>query len=167
MNKQLVIFSVLFAFCTTSLTALAGTSEVTWTNPEKYRDVNSGNEPKTKYRERVFKDLEGHFSKMASELPEGHVLKVKVADVDLAGDVNAGGINRIRVISDLYFPRIKFSYELFDESGEKIKAGGMNLKDMNFLMGSNIRYRNKSLGHEKKMLDEWFDDTFDSMVVKN
>ena len=39
----------------------AGTSEVSWLNPEKYRDVKSGNESKTKYQARVFKEFEKHF----------------------------------------------------------------------------------------------------------
>jgi Protein of unknown function (DUF3016) len=146
--------------------AYAGNSEVTWTNPEKYRDVKSGNESKSKFQARIFKEFEKHFADMASGLPEGYQLKVNVTDVDLAGDVNAGGIDRIRIISDLYFPRIKFSYELFDNNSEQIKAGGINLKDMNFLMGSNMRYRNKTLGYEKKMLDNWFDSTFESVIVK-
>ncbi len=166
MNKYLIILAGLVGFLGVSTSSYAGLSEVTWTNPEKYRDIKSGNEPKAKYQERIFKEFEQHFSSMASELPEGYILKVNITDVDLAGDVNAGGIDRIRIVSDLYFPRIKFSYELFDNAGEKIKTGGTNLKDMSFLMTSNMRYRNKPLGYEKKMLDKWFDNTFESVVVK-
>ncbi len=161
-----MIFTIFISFLFPSLQVQAGTSEVNWVNPDKYRDINSGNEPKTKYRERVFKDFEKHFAKMASELPDGHKLAVTVTDVDLAGDVNAGGIDRLRIVTDLYFPRLKFTYELFDENGSKVKAGGTNLKDMNFLMGSNMRYRNKSLGYEKRMLDRWFNNTFENVVVK-
>lgn len=167
MNKYLLPISTLMFIFGINTAAHAGTSEVSWLNPEKYRDVKSGNESKTKYQARVFKEFEKHFADRASEFPEGYQLKVNVTDVDLAGDVNAGGIERIRIVSDLYFPRIKFSYELFDNTGDKIKSGGTNLKDMNFLMSSSLRYRNKPLGYEKKMLDKWFDNTFDSVVVKN
>jgi len=166
MKNYLMILTTLISFFAVNA-VYAGTSEVTWTNPEKYRDINSGNEPKKPYQERVFKDFEKHFIAMASHLPQGHTLKVNVTDVDLAGDVNISGIERIRIIRDLYFPRLKFDYVLVDGSGSEVKMGGINLKDMSFLMGNNLRYRNKSLGYEKKMLDKWFKSTFDGIVVKS
>jgi len=167
MKKYLMILTTLISFSAINVSTFAGTSEVTWTNPDEYRDIKSGNEPKKAYQARVFKDLEKHFVAMASHLPDGHTLKVNVTDVDLAGDVNASGIERIRIVRDLYFPRLKFNYVLVDGSGSEVKVGGINLKDMGFLMGNNLRYRNKSLGYEKKMLDEWFKNTFDGIVVKS
>lgn len=167
MKTQLLTLAASFALIT-SLQANAGTSEVTWQNPEKFRDVKAGeNQSKAKYRERVFYNLEKHFAKMSEKLPEGQTLKVNVTDLDLAGDVNAGGIERIRVIKDLYFPRIKFDYQLTDGTGSELKSGGINLKDMNFMMGSNLKYRSKAFGYEKKMLDEWFAETFAPEVASN
>lgn len=165
MSKYISMFIAVMSCMTISFSSCAGTSEVIWTEPEKYRDINSGNEPKTKYRERIFKEFEMHFAKMANELPEGHTLNINVTDVDLAGDVNAGGIDRIRIVRDLYFPRLKFSYDLYDSHGEKIKAGGTNLKDMGFLVGSNLHYRNKPLSYEKHMLDKWFNSTFGTLLA--
>jgi len=46
-----------------------------------------------------------------------------------------------------------------------IKSDDVVVKDMNFMSGSSLKYRNKSLGYEKKMLDEWFNETFKEMIV--
>ena len=34
------------------------------------------------------------------------------------------------------------------------------------MMGSSLRYRNKVLGYEKQLLDDWFDETFESYEMK-
>lgn len=141
--------------------SLAGTSEVTWTNADKYRDVDPGEGHKKKFKAKVFSEFEQHFAKLAASLPDGQTLKVDVTDVDLAGDVRHN-MQRIRVVKDLYFPRIKFSYQVVDSSGKEISSGQENLKDMNFMMGSSLKYKNDLIGYEKKMLDEWFFDTFKS-----
>ena len=140
--------------------AMAASSEVTWTSPEKYRDIHPGEENKKRFQERVMKNLEEHILKLAEKLPEGQSIKMNVTDVDLAGDVNHGSIHRVRVVKDLYFPRMKFEYELVSSDGKTIDKGEVDLKDMNFLRTGHLKYRTDSLGHEKKMLDDWFKDTF-------
>jgi hypothetical protein len=134
--------------------------KVTWTEPSKYRDIYSGNQGKKRFRESTFKELEKHLLKLAKALPESQKLEIDVTDVDLAGDVNSSSMRDIRVIKEIYFPRIKFSYKLINEELAIIQSGDVNIKDMNFMMGISSRYRNKSLGYEKKLLDDWFKDQF-------
>lgn len=140
--------------------SMAGTSEVKWINPDDYRDVDAGEGHKAKFKAKVFADFEKHFEKLSAKLPEGQNLLVEVTDVDLAGDVNHGGMRRIRIVKDLYFPRIKFSYQLVDGKKQELSSGTVNLKDMSFMMGSSLRHSNDSLTYEKNMLDEWFSKTF-------
>jgi hypothetical protein len=147
--------------------AKAATSEVTWKDYESYRDILPGNGNKKAFRERTFKALEKHFSKLAAELPEKQILKIEVTDVDLAGDTHAGGINQFRIVKEIYIPRIEFNYQLLDESGKVIKTEELNVKDMNFLSNSQLKYRNEFLGYEKKMLDDWFYETFEDNLVKD
>ncbi len=146
--------------------AYAATSEVTWTDYKKYRDIRSGDESRKHFRERIFKDFEKHFTKLAERLPEGQVLKIDVTDVDLAGDTHAGGIDRLRIVKEIYFPRMNFSYQLVNVDGSVEKDDTVVLKDMSFMMGENLRYRHKSLGYEKKMLDDWFLETFKQLIVE-
>lgn len=140
--------------------------EVTWQNPDKYRDVYAGDGSSRSFKENTFSQLEKHFKKLAEKLPEDYTLKIEVNDLDLAGDVHHGGLNRIRVVKDIFFPRIKFSYQLLSADQQVVTENEVNLKDMNFMMHSSIRYSNSSLSHEKKMLDGWFKDAFSDYLVK-
>ena len=166
MKKILLVLASLIAISTVSATVSAAQVEVKWTNPDKYRDIYAGDENRKVFRERLFKSLDKHFAKLASKLPEKQVLKIDVKDVDLAGDVSFGSINRIRIVKDIYFPRFKFSYQLIDEKGKVIKSGKENLKDMNSLHTNNLRYKNESFGYEKRMIENWFNKTFKTRLSK-
>ena len=165
MKQSILLITLLSAGFLLSPSAFAASSEVTWTDYKSYRDIDPGNEGRKSFRERTFKDLEKHFAKLAETLPEGQVLKIDVTDVDLAGDTNAAGIHRTRIIKQIYSPRMNFSYELLDAKGNVIQSEEVSIRDMNFMSGSNLKYRSKSLGYEKKMLDDWFEETFKEMIV--
>jgi len=156
----------LFTIVSFQNVAFAATSEVTWTDYEKYRDIRPGNENRKSFRERTFKNFEKHFAKLAENLPEGQVLKIDVTDVDLAGDTLAGGIDRLRIVKDIYFPKMNFSYQLVNADGSAIVAAEVELKDMSFMRTSSLKYRNDSLGYEKKMLDDWFFKAFKDHLVE-
>ena len=166
MKQFILMVTLLTSMLLIAPGAFAASSEVTWTDYKSYRDIDAGNENRKSFRERTFKGFEKHFSKLAATLPEGQVLKIDVTDVDLAGDTNASGIHRTRIIKHLYSPRMNFSYQLFDAEGKVIQADEAVVKDMNFMSGNSLKYRNKSLGYEKKMLDDWFDKTFKELLVK-
>jgi len=155
MNKLNVVLITLLSLVFTS-NVTAATSEVKWNNPDDYRDIHAGEGHRSKFKVNVFATLDKHIAKLVEKLPDNQKLMIQVSDLDLAGDVNAGGIRRIRIVKELFFPRIKFSYQLVDENNNEISTGEVNLKDMNFMMSSSLRYRNDFLGYEKQMLDDWF-----------
>jgi len=167
---KILATTLLMLFTTVLLpnVANAATSEVTWNDYEKYRDIYpSNNESRKFFRERTFKNFEKYFTKLAEKLPEGQTLKINVTDVDLAGDARfSGGPNRLRIVTDIYFPRMSFAYQLVNADGSEVTAAKVELKDMSFMMGSNLKYRNDSLGYEKQMLDEWFSKTFKDHIVE-
>lgn len=140
--------------------------KVTWKEPNKYRDINPGTEGKKRFQKNTFEALEKHLIKLAKALPESQLLEIEVTDVDLAGDVHASGMRDIRVVKDLYFPRMAFSFKLTNAEHVTIHSDIVDLKDMNFMMGTRSRYRNKLLGYEKKLLDDWFKDEFLNFVIK-
>jgi len=159
MKKFTMILTTLISLIFTS-SVLAGTSEVKWTNPDDYRDVHAGEGHRAKFKAKTFANLEKHFAKLAEKLPAGQTLVIEVNDLDLAGDVHHGGMRRIRIVKDIYFPRIKFTYKLMAGEEVELSSGKVDLKDMGFMTNSSLRYKNDSLGHEKKMLDDWFQKTF-------
>tara|TARA_R110000744_G_scaffold203536_3_gene322425 strand:- start:609 stop:1109 length:501 start_codon:yes stop_codon:yes gene_type:complete len=140
--------------------------EVKWTNPDKYTDVDAGEEHRQHFKDRTFKAFEKHFAKLAELLPENQKLIFDITNVDLAGDVNFGGVKRIRIVKDLFFPRMEFSYQLLNADNSVIKSEEVSLKDMGFMMHSGLRYRNQTLGYEKEMLDDWFKKNFENEMVK-
>lgn len=166
MKQSILMVTLLTTSFLLSPNAFAASSEVIWTDYESYRDINPGNSGRKQFRERTFKALEQHFAKLAATLPAEQTLKIDVTDVDLAGDTNAGGINRMRIIKHIYSPRMNFSYQVLDADGKVIQSDEVVLKDMNFMSGSNLKYRNESLGYEKKMLDDWFKETFKALIVE-
>ncbi|TWX55166.1 DUF3016 domain-containing protein [Colwellia hornerae] len=147
-------------------TAQAAEVNVTWTDPDKYRDIDAGTEGRKRFQENMFSEFEKHLSKLAKALPVSQTLNIEVTDIDLAGDVLASGLHQIRVIKDLYFPRIKLSFTLINAEKAIILSDNVNLKDMNFMMGGRLKYRNNALGYEKKLLDDWFKDVFANYVDK-
>ena len=157
--KKTSLLSIVLLFSVIVPSAFAATSEVTWTNPEEYRDIHHGENHRKKFQARVFRGFEEHFAKLASSLPEGQTLKVEVTDVDLAGDVFVSH-RQVRVVKEIYFPRLKFKYQVIDKDGNEVKQGEENLKDMNFMMTSSLKYNNDFLRYEKRLLDNWFKKTF-------
>ena len=157
---------VLFTFVSFQGIANAATVEVTWTDYEKYRDIHPGDGNRKAFREDTFYNFEKHFTKLAGNLPEGQILKIDVTDVDLAGDTHAGGINGYRIVKETYPPRMNFSYQLLNADGSEVTAAEVKLRDLNFMQGSRLKYRNDALSYEQKMLDDWFFKAFKEHLVE-
>lgn len=146
--------------------AEAAEVNVTWKNPDKYRDIYAGNENNKRFRESTFKELEKHLLALAEGLPKNQILEIEVTDVDLAGDVNHASSRQIRIIKDIYFPRFEFSFKLLTADGTTILAKKEKIYDIGFMAGISLKYRNIKLGYEKQLLDDWFKDSFKNHVMR-
>ena len=94
-------------------------------------------------------------------LPAGQRLEVVLVDVDLAGDYTPGrgsDMDHVRVVRDIYPPRIELSWRLADADGTGIDEGETVLTDMGFLSRSAIG--SDALRYEKRMLDNWLRERF-------
>ncbi len=139
--------------------AWAGDVSVRWEKPDDYTDIRPTNESRDGFRDRVCKELGKVFEGYGKKLPDGVKLEITVLDLDLAGDVRPmmHGNNDIRIVKDIYWPRMTINYVLKDASGKVLsEATKEEIKDMNFLMASHIPTGNTSLFYEEKMLDDWF-----------
>jgi len=144
--------------------AMAAEAVIKWTEPDEYTDIRAGDNHRKHFREQLFNNVEKHVSKLASRLPEKQLLIIEVTNIDLAGTTLHTGLNRIRVIKETYPPRMNFSYQLVNVDKSLVMEGKANLINMNFMMSKRIKYQTDTLGHEKKMLDKWFAQTFKSML---
>ncbi|MFZ6686810.1 DUF3016 domain-containing protein [Undibacterium sp. SXout11W] len=137
----------------------AGEVKVTWQDPDKYADIRPGNESRDNFRAQVFKELGQVFTDLAKKLPDDVQWSVTVTDLDLAGDVRpmmrAGG-NEIRIIKDIYWPRMSFNYTMTNATGQTIAESSENISDMGFMMSRPLNVGNGSFPYESRMIEDWF-----------
>ncbi|WP_299082158.1 DUF3016 domain-containing protein [uncultured Paraglaciecola sp.] len=147
--------------------------EIEWDHPEKYRDVRPSSESRKRFRAATFKHINEYMNELAVTLPENNKLTMKVSDLDLAGEVWPASFvglgpsaSDVRIIKQIDIPRIHFSYQLLDESGDVLQQAEVKLKDMSFLDSSNRFYKSDRLGYEKNMLRRWFEKEFQERIGK-
>lgn len=147
--------------------------EIEWDKPEKYRDVKPSNESRKRFRESTFEQINEYMNELALALPGDKKLLIKVSDLDLAGEVWPASFvglghstSDVRVIKNIDIPRMNFSYQLLDESGQLLQQAEVKLKDMSFLDRSSHLFKNEPLRYEKDMLKRWFNEEFESLIAK-
>ncbi|MGO2013037.1 MAG: DUF3016 domain-containing protein [Pseudoalteromonas sp.] len=144
----------------------AGEAVVKWHDFNDYSDVRPSNEPRGSYHKHVAKSFEKHFTKLAAELPEGYKFNVEVTDLDLAGDVRFGGMNDLRIVKPIYFPRIDFSYSVTDKGGQLVsESDSVQLKDMGFMERIKMG-RDGAFYHDKRLITDWFEEELLPKITK-
>ena len=143
------------------LSSLAGAGEVkvTWQDPDKYTDIRPGNESRDSFRAQVFEELGKVFTELGKKLPDDVQWNVTVTDLDLAGEVRPmmrPGGNDIRVIKDIYWPRMSFNYTMTNAKGESSAEGTEDRSDMSFMMNRSINTGNGNFQYESRMIEDWF-----------
>lgn len=138
-----------------------GVVTIVWQNPQNFRDIKSSGELQSRYEKRLFETLTTNINKEAVKLLKPtQKLELIVTDVDLAGDMRptfGASANDLRVVKDIYPPRMTFSYQVFD-NGYLIIAGDERLSDIGFLTG--IPPQNgRSFIYETQMLTDWLAKT--------
>ncbi|HRE80261.1 MAG TPA: DUF3016 domain-containing protein [Opitutaceae bacterium] len=132
--------------------------EVTFTEPEKFTDVKDSSFGSDKGRDATLEEFRDFITKRAEKLlPDGQKLSVNFTDIDLAGDYEPWRGPRgddIRIVKDIYPPRLKFSYKITDAAGAVIKEEKKEISDLSFQMRLTID-RQDPLRYEKDLLSDW------------
>lgn len=134
---------------------------VNFQDSEKFTDARSsfGNSTDEGY----LKILSEHLQKTAGkQLAAGQKLEITITDVDLAGDFIPGNMNTqdVRIVKEIYIPRVKLSFKLLDANGKVIKEGERKLSDLNFMMNPGLIGRNEPLFYDKALLSDWISKEF-------
>lgn len=132
--------------------------EVTYADTEKFADFGDSNWE----RERNQADFSAMLQVLAQRLPATQQLRVKVLDVNLAGELDWWRLrgDRIRVLRNVTWPVVEFEYQVL-EGGKLVKADTVRVSDMAYLQSS--LFHDKGLtafGYESRMLDRWARETF-------
>lgn len=138
-----------------------GPVQVRWTDPSKFTEIrNSSNRWEAERGNWVY-DLAKHIRTTAAErLAPGQTLDVTITDIKRAGDYEpqlGPRAQDIRIMKDIYPPRMTLDYVLKDAQGNVVKQGtGEKLIDMGYLStGAGLRSDSDPLRYEKRMLDNW------------
>jgi len=143
--------------------AMAGEAKMSLLNPDKFTDIEPGNGTDKSFRKGLERAFTEELSKSAKALPAGQTLEVTFTDIDLAGEVDPvdmpGGY-QLRLLKDVYFPRLQFDYRVLDASGAVVsEQKGVELKDMSYLSGPRSATTSTSFYYETRMLRDWFKKT--------
>ena len=138
-------------------------ADVMFFEPRKFTDVRDsymGDHERTTYLE----SIRDHLLEQAKYyVPEGHHLSVTFNDIDMAGDFEpwrGPHWDDIRIVKDIYPPRIVLNFRLTDAQGNVVKEGKRELRDLAFMMKINMSFRDDPVRHEKALLDDWLRSEF-------
>ena len=146
--------------------APAGASPVTvaFIAPDKFTDIGSSRPPLQTARDAYLAELRKFIVQDAARhLPPGQRLDIEVTDVDMVGDFEPWRMRSadVRVVRDIYPPRVDLRFKLVDASGAVLRQGERRLRDPAYLMTAANGYAdNDPLRHEKALLDTWLRNEF-------
>lgn len=151
--------------------AIAGEVKVEYKDYKKFTDIKPASETRGSFEKRTMASFDKIFADLAGKLPEGYSWNVVVTDIDLAGDVNhmfTQTGQQIRVIKEIFIPRINFSYTLLDQNKVVVaEEKDLKLKDMGFMTRISGARADRPFEHERSMLERWFKDTIEPAVLSH
>ncbi len=138
---------------------------VSWTDPAQFTEIRTSLNRRESERGNWVVDLAEYLQQQAGKrLQPGQRMDITITNVKLAGEYEPGrGIqmNDVRVVKDIYPPRMELQYKLLDADGSILAEGDDKLVDSAFLMGSNPLSSDR-LRYEKRMIDDWLRGVFKS-----
>lgn len=143
--------------------ALTGDSpvQVSWTDPAQFTEIrSSSNRFEAQSGNWVYQLADALRKSAVKRLPPGQTLEVQITDIKRAGDFEPqhGPRTRdIRIMRDVYPPRITLDFTLRDANGGVVQQGkDVKLVGMNYLHnGVGLRSDSDPLRYEEQLLDEW------------
>ena len=134
---------------------------VTFNQPENFTDVKSSSIGSDKERDSLLDELRDYVVEQAPRfLKDGQALSIVFNDIDMAGDFEpwrGPALDDVRIVKDIYPPRIALVFSLKDAGGAEIAGGARNLTDLAFMSTIPVTvFRDDRLRHEKTLLYNWF-----------
>lgn len=136
-----------------------GPVQVAWNDPATFREISYGRD-RLETRRGVWIEQLASYLRIQAErrLAPGEQLDVNFVDVDRAGEYEpwlGPRYDDVRIMRDLYPPRITLDFRRLDASGRVIDEGRRRLTDATYLSRAGIGRDNDPLIYEKRLLDDW------------
>lgn len=148
--------------------ALAGDGPVTveWTDPEQFTEILHSRNRWEARRGTWVEDLATHLRDGAAErIGPGEQLHFVITDIRRAGDFEPGRaqgrMDHVRIMRDIYWPRMTVELAHYDAAGNLIASGEHRLSDPSYLSSQAFARSNTDpLRYEKAMIDRWLRQEF-------
>jgi hypothetical protein len=131
---------------------------VTLQKPEAFKDFKAtciGMDERTRG---MLADLTQFIRTSAARyLPRGGALEISVTDIDMAGEFESwrgAQACSVRVMLDVYTPRVVLDFRLTDRDGKVVSAGHRDLSDPLYLTRA-VTLSTDPLRYEKNLLLDW------------
>ena len=138
----------------------AATVLVTFSHPENFTDVKSSMTGTDNDRDSLLEEMRDYVVAQAPRfLGGGQVFSITFNDIDMAGDFEpwrGPSMQDVRIIKEIYPPRIALDFSLKNAAGAEIASGSRNLTDLTFMstLPATV-FRDDRLRHEKTLLFNW------------
>lgn len=132
--------------------------QVVFVQPERFTDFGDRNRGGSA-RESYLHELDRHLQSRANRLlSEGQRLVVSISNIDMAGAFEPwrGGLGEVRIVRDVYPPRIDLSFALTAADGTMLKQGQRKLRNL-ALIGRPTTSTTDRLRYEKALIDDWLE----------
>ena len=143
--------------------------DVVFSHPDKFTDAARAQRGSDFGLDQNLAEIR-HFvvSRAESMIPQGDKLTVTFTDIDLAGEYEPwrtpGRGGDVRIVKDIYTPKMDLSFKLTDENGNVIKQGTRHLTNMTFMMDIlPPDLRNEPLAYDKELLLNWLHNDFSNL----
>lgn len=141
-----------------------GPVTVEWTDPAGFTEIRASRNRWEARRGDWVRELAEHVRQGAERrIGAGERVHVLITDIRRAGDfepMHGPQMDHVRIMRDLYWPRITLEFTHYDAAGNAIASGRRELSDPNYLSSIQGRGRNEALRYEKALLDRWLHQEF-------
>jgi hypothetical protein len=156
--------TVVWATAAPSQQPLPDRVQVSWAPTEKLSEVKDNQIQRgTLKPDEWQKMISDHLRKRAdATLPPGQRLEVTIDDIKLAGSYEpwrGPNAQDIRVMKDVYPPRMDLHYRLLAADGTTVRDGAGKLRDMAYLQRT-LPFSDDPLRYDKRMIDDWLRKEF-------
>lgn len=167
MKPRIALLALLTALALPALPALAATPPatpgnvtVTYDHPDQFTEARKVRAMAPQLADDSYlKVLKTYIEKRAGKLlPPGDHLAIVVTDIDRAGNFEPWlgmRMQNVRIIKDIYPPRIDLNFTLTDASGKVVREGARKLRDPGFMMDTITQPGSDPLRYEKGLLNRW------------
>ncbi|MBD8899553.1 DUF3016 domain-containing protein [Rhodanobacter sp. DHG33] len=165
MNRRIVLHVLLAALALLGAPAMAADAAptnvtVTYDHPEQFTETKKVRALSPRLDDDSYlKTLKSYTEVRAGKmLPPGERLDIVITDIDRAGNFEPWRpypMRDVRIVKDIYPPRIDLHFQLLDASGKVIREGARKLRDPGFMYDGLAMPGNDTLRYEKGLIDRW------------